>query len=149
VKLWDVASGKEIACLDAGHGKYGQTIAFTPDGKRLASLHDRSFRSWDVTQTPPKLQLVMLAPDAEAETMVFGPDGDTLATGDWDGKLRVRDAHSGQIRATVPGHEGRVTALAAAATARSCCPAAGTARFASGAGAGIDPRNGCPCRPVN
>ena len=36
VRLWDVASGKETARLE-GHGDAVWSVAFSPDGTRLAS----------------------------------------------------------------------------------------------------------------
>jgi predicted NACHT family NTPase len=48
VKLWDVASGKELATLK-GHTNHANSVAFSPDGKTLATgSDDHIVKLWDV-----------------------------------------------------------------------------------------------------
>jgi WD40 repeat protein len=48
VKLWDVSTGQEIATIK-GHGKAVTKVAFSRDGKMLAtSSNDNSIKLWDV-----------------------------------------------------------------------------------------------------
>jgi WD40 repeat protein len=47
-RLWDAASGKEIAVLK-GHTNQVQSAAFSPDGKRVVTASsDNTARLWDV-----------------------------------------------------------------------------------------------------
>jgi WD40 repeat protein len=48
VRLWDVATGKQVRTFE-GHTGSVPGLAFSPDGKRLLTGgHDRTARLWDV-----------------------------------------------------------------------------------------------------
>ena len=50
-RLWDAASGKEIAVL-RGHVHDVSSAVFSPDGSRIATAsHDGTARLWDVSRT--------------------------------------------------------------------------------------------------
>ena len=88
VRLWDVATGTELAVLQHS-GYYGvHDLAFSPDGTTLAVSDGRGVSLWDVTdvgaqatlsretENPSAKETVVVGP---GDVLVFSPDGGTLA----------------------------------------------------------------------
>src|SRR5262249_25389742 len=93
VQLWEVASGRSLQqwCWPKGKDPHTsiEDIAFTPDGKTLATA---SFRSsevllWDA-RTGARLAR---APHEEVYGAAFMPDGRTLVSAGWDRAVRWWD----------------------------------------------------------
>jgi WD40 repeat protein/tRNA A-37 threonylcarbamoyl transferase component Bud32 len=86
VKLWDVATGKELATLQ-GHRAAVNCVAFAPDGRTLATggggnedeAYDYTVRLWDVETK--QARAVLKGHTGPITSMAFSPDGKTLATG--------------------------------------------------------------------
>jgi RNA polymerase sigma factor (sigma-70 family) len=52
IKIWDVATAKEVTTLE-GHVEEINGLAFSPDGKTLASCSsDRTIKLWDIPSSP-------------------------------------------------------------------------------------------------
>jgi WD40 repeat protein len=100
VRLWDVATGRQIGHPLVGTVGYGfefTSVAFSPDGKILASgTTDDTVRLWDVA-TGRLIGHLLVGPDGYGITSVaFSPDGKILASGSDGGTIRLWDVATGR-----------------------------------------------------
>lgn len=107
VRLWDVATLTETACLSSGEPV--QAVAFSPDGKTLAAgSRERVIRLWDVPTL--KLRKLLEGHLREVKSLAFSPDGKYLASGG-DPTIRVWEVNSGEGVALFQGHKYAVTCV--------------------------------------
>src|SRR5262249_58714776 len=100
VKVWDAATGRELADL-RGHTGPVMGVAFSPDGKHLASCS----AAWD-TPRRGEVKVWDAATGREVRTLppqtgavlglTFSPDGRHLATAGADTRGRTRGPGHGQ-----------------------------------------------------
>jgi len=124
IRIWEVPGGKEAFHFEGHRGKV-HAAAFSPDGKKLATVGaDRTLRIWDVEGSRELLQVKMEDKGAPQRVAYF-PDGKRLAVGmasHYDDKrkihesgdftIRIYDASSGAGLARLPAHEGGVASMA-------------------------------------
>ena len=78
VQLWDIASGTNIATL-RGHSSRVRSVAFSPDGKTIASRdRDNTILLWDV-ETREIIATLRGHTDWYDPSFAFSPDGTLLA----------------------------------------------------------------------
>ena len=110
VRVWDVATGKELALIE-DHADWIFDLAWSPDGKRLATAsRDKTSKVFDVE----KKESIATFP-GHAETVycvAWAPDGKSIATGGADNQIRVwnPDEDAKQVR-VVGGFGGAVFRL--------------------------------------
>jgi RNA polymerase sigma factor (sigma-70 family) len=119
VRILDEVSRKELRRLDhPGSGNF-QSLAFSPDGKTLATGENRLFGTdfegviglWDVT-TGKELR-VLRGHRTRVESVAFSPDGKTLVSGgEREAALRLWDVATGKELRQLQGHQHYIQKVA-------------------------------------
>jgi WD40 repeat protein len=97
IHLWHAATGKEVRTLQDPDNEDVYALAFSPDGKSLASGgHGKTLKLWDVAGGG----LLWRAKGHEywVSFLTFSPDGKTLASGGQDGVIRLWETATGKER---------------------------------------------------
>jgi WD40 repeat protein/serine/threonine protein kinase len=137
VKVWDTQTGRETQTL-TGHTGRVQSVAFSPDGRRLVSAAaDRTVKVWDAQTGQEQFTFKGHAGPVDGRDSVpggmrlisvsaFSPDGRRVASGmnfrigprangpgiEWTAELKVWDAQTGREVATYKGNLGPILSVA-------------------------------------
>jgi GTPase SAR1 family protein len=106
VRLWEGASGRELAVLE-GHNGSVLSVGWSPDGARLLSGgEDGTVRLWEAASG--RELAVLEGHNGSVLSVGWSPDGARLLSGGEDGTVRLWEAASGRELAVLEGHTGPV-----------------------------------------
>ena len=112
VQVWDAASGKELFRLENHSKRYNRemlTIAFSADGKKVATTDGIVAKIWDA-QSGRELQ-TLGEENSEIKDAFFSPDGKKVATRYKSGYSRIWDVQSGSQPYSLEVEKGWVSGL--------------------------------------
>ncbi|MBD3887155.1 AAA family ATPase [Phormidium tenue FACHB-886] len=125
IKLWDVScsailrasklsralhAGKILNTL-RGHNSWVRALAWSPDGKTLASgSGDCTVKLWDIHSG--QILRTLQEHTHSSHAVAWSPDGAILASGGLDRAVKLWDAHTGKLLRTLQGYFDAVYSIA-------------------------------------
>ena len=111
IRFWDVETAKLLKTITGHTGSFGRSVAFSPDGQMLAynGMPDNTIPLRNV-QSGQLLKILTAHTDI-VSSVRFSSDGSVLASGDWEGNIRLWDVATGQLQKTITGHEKGVPSI--------------------------------------
>jgi WD40 repeat protein/tetratricopeptide (TPR) repeat protein len=113
IQLWDVATRRPLGEPLRGHASTVTVVAFSPDGKLLASIGiGRTIILWNLASRQP-LATLFTAYTKYVTSVALSPDGKTMATGTAENAIILWDLASRQpLGAPLTGHNSIVRSVA-------------------------------------
>jgi WD40 repeat protein len=105
-QVWDVVVGKMLFKLKHGGMSGEDHAAWSPDGKRLATIRGNYVSIWDATDG--KELTTLRGHESVLGTLSFSSDGKLALTTSWHRTARVWNAETGEQATVLRGHKSRV-----------------------------------------
>ena len=107
LRFLDLANRKTLYRVH-GHHDHGRAVAYSPDGKTLATASE-CVVLWDVASMT---QLMPLEYDSVVWSVAFSPDGRWLVSTHGDGSILIWDVANRELEADLRQHSGAIRGIA-------------------------------------
>jgi WD40 repeat protein/serine/threonine protein kinase/DNA-binding XRE family transcriptional regulator len=104
VTVWDATTGQKLLTVSGDPSEMGYGIAFSPDGKQLATLDTAQVVVWDATTGQRLFSLPGKSIGQSINHIRFSPDGQRLAVANMDGVPKVWDLATQTEVISLTGH---------------------------------------------
>lgn len=132
IKVNEVATGRELFTLASDRGLQVNSLAWSPNGRMIASgvfeskgrlnpnqtdfdmdaMYASTLKLWDVTDTGGRELFTLTGHVGRVTAVVFSPDNQFLASAGDDAKMKIWDTATGREVRTLAGHTQFINALA-------------------------------------
>lgn len=113
VNLFEARTNQLIRRLE-GHPGIIHAIAFSPDGKTIASgSGDRTIKFWDAQSG--KLMNTLIGHTSKVTSVAFSADAKTLVSGSEDDTLKIWEVSSGRLLRTITAYGNQINGLSSVA----------------------------------
>src|SRR5262249_22356907 len=110
--IWDATCSTEVLTL-RGQTHAVRSVAFSPDGGRLAFTSGDVVKIWDLSRSGGAREALSLRGHTDlVRCLAFTSDGKRLASGGYDKAVKVWDCETGKELFTLHGHTDPVNGLA-------------------------------------
>lgn len=125
IKLWNTTNGnllqsiKDIDVIKVRGAIYG--VDFSPDNQTLAStgFYDGQVKIWNlkgkllkILKIPEKKQIIDNPEQKIVSSVKFSPDGEILASGSYDGTIKLWRVKEGNLIETIAAHQDQIYGIA-------------------------------------
>ena len=110
VKIWDAASGQEIATLTSGHARPVNALAFSPDGQYLATGGDDGFVILWNAESGERITVFLRG--VPVRDITFSVDSTLIAIAADNNDMQIWDVPRRQSVVLLEGHNAPMTGVA-------------------------------------